>query len=41
MDGSSVILEAFPFKTTGFFIKLRTVLITRSTIEGRLSVNLE
>ena len=40
-DGSSDIQLAFPFSNTGFFNKLRIVLITRSAIEGPLSVNLE
>ena len=39
--GSSLNQSAFPAKKTGFFNKLRIVLITRSAIEGPLSVNLE
>ena len=40
-DVSSDTHEAFPFSNTGFCNKLRKVLITRTTSEGRLSVNLE
>ena len=41
IDGNSEIQSALPFSNTGFFNKLRTVRITRSAIEGPLSVNLE
>ena len=40
-DGNSDNQSAFPFSNTGFFNKLRKVLITRSAIEGPLSVNLD
>ena len=40
-DDSSDIPGAFLFSNTGFFNKLRTVLITRSAVEAPLSVSLE
>ena len=39
-DGSSINQLAFPLPNTGFFKKFLIVLITRSAIEGTLSVNL-
>ena len=40
-NGSSDIQLALLFSKTGFFNKLRKVLMTRSAIEWTLSVNLE
>ena len=40
-DGGSLNQLAFLFSNTGFFIKIRTVLITLSAIEGPLSVSRE
>ena len=40
-DGNSDNQSAFPAKSTGLFNKLRTVLITRSAIEGALSAKRE
>ena len=40
-DGNSDNQSAFHFSNTGFFNKLRTVLMTRSDIDGPLSVYLE
>ena len=40
-DGSSYIQSVFPAKNIGFFNKLRIALITRSAVEGPLSVYLE
>ena len=40
-DGNSDNQSAFPFSNRGFFSNLREVLITRSAIEGPLSVNRE
>ena len=41
MDGNSINQSALPAKKTVFFNKLRTVLVTRSAIDGLLSVNLQ
>ena len=41
LDDNSLNKSAFLFRNTGFFDKLRTVLITRSAIDGRLTVNFE
>ena len=41
IDDNSDNQSAFHFSSTGFFDKLRTVLITRSAFEGPLSVSLE
>ena len=40
-DGSSLDQLPFPFSDTGFFIKLRIVLMTRSHIDGPLSLDQE
>ena len=40
-DGSSLNQSAIPFSKTGFFDKLRIVLMILSDIEGLLSVNRE
>ena len=41
MDATSDVASAFLFSNTGFLIKLRIDLITRSAIGGPLSVNRE
>ena len=41
IDGKSLNQLALPFSNTGFFNKLRIVLMTRSAIEGPLCGNLE
>ena len=40
-DGSSDNQLAFPFSNTGLFKRLRFVFVTRSAIDGPLSVNRE
>ena len=41
IDSNSFIHEASPVKNTGFLKRLRIVLMTRSAIEGPLSVKRE
>ena len=41
IDGNSLNQLALPFSNTGFFKRLRIVLMTRFAIEGLSSVNLD